>query len=129
MYLRIDKEKKEMNSITYEFKYKQSHGTNWTADFELKEGPEDTYSVCPVWKTNFGDICLKPKFDDDADDACEGSSKRTRKTKFGPTFYVFYRYWNLRQNCEKFSIFTLNSSFYVQNILLPKDFKMHAFSW
>ena len=46
-------------------------------------------SVCPS-------ICLKPKFgrlktkfDDDA-----GSAKRSLKTKFGPTFYVFY-YWIL----------------------------------
>ena len=38
-------------------------------------------------------VCLKPKFgrlktkfDDDA-----GSAKRPRKTKFGPTFYVFYK--------------------------------------
>ena len=37
-------------------------------------------------KPNFGNICLEPKFDDDADDACEGSAKQ----KFGPTFYVFY---------------------------------------
>ena len=43
-------------------------------------------------------VCLKPKFgrlktrfDDDADNAFDGSAKRTRKTKFGPTFYVFYK--------------------------------------
>ena len=43
-------------------------------------------SVC-LTKPKFGR--LKSKFDDDADNACEGSAKRTRKTKFGPTFYVF----------------------------------------
>ena len=47
------------------------------------------YCVCPSVRPS---VCLKPKFgrlktkfDDDT-----GSAKRPRKTKFGPTFYVFY---------------------------------------
>ena len=53
-----------------------------------QEGPEYIYCVCLSVrpsvrpKPKFGR--LKTKFDDDA-----GSAKRPRKTKFGPTFYVF----------------------------------------
>ena len=47
-------------------------------------------SVCPsvCLKPKFGR--LKPKFDDDAEGGVREADSRTRKTKFGPTFYVFY---------------------------------------
>ena len=53
-------------------------------------------SVC--LKPKFGR--LKPKFDDDAEG---GSAKRTRtlKTKFGPTFYVFYTLYGVLYQCER----------------------------
>ena len=53
--------------------------------------PSVRLSVC--LKPKFGR--LKTKFDDDAGSANRmwgGSAKRPPKTKFGPTFYVFY--WN-----------------------------------
>ena len=69
-------------------------------------------SVCPsvCLKPKFGR--LKPKFDDDAEG---GSAKRTRtlKTKFGPTFYVFYL------TCKK-SLIALNTTGSVVRMNLTK---------